>query len=369
MTIQYHTYPPFQNEMGKLLAIREYPQIPCTLNNVEPQLIALNEQQQLWKINLMSGVAQRIAQLNLPDFNLSHPIQLVISPCARFAAVCHQLGRHAIVMNLESGDIILELNRGEYHYDKSAYPLAFIQRDEQVLLIHGTDWNRLELISLLPSVRLLSERTIPGIDSETHSYDAHYLDYFHGQLHVSPDGKHVAETGWVWAPIGVTVAWSIDDWLHNVWESEDGESLDSIWQPLIDWDVPMVWLDHERLAVWAQVDADMLDEEDWNIEGTSPAILIYHVNQRTRQEVLLDVPAFSTNFGVADVFSHPQAQLAVSSNGTLFAWGQGMPIYSWNLVDRQVQIHDCPAVPDLYHAEADLFLKINDGTITAWRCI
>ncbi|MEW4372526.1 hypothetical protein [Paenibacillus kandeliae] len=367
MNIQHCSYPPLQQNPGKLLAIREWSPSSVATETMEPQLIALNEQQQVWKIDLLSGAVQRIAQLDLMEFHATHPVQLVISPCGRFAAVSNTLGRHAVVLNLESGNMVMELNRGEYHYDKSTYPLAFVQRDQQVLLIHGKDWNRLELTSLLPDVRAISERPVPQVHSDSYSRDDHYLDYFHGQLHVSPDGKYVAETGWAWTPVGITVAWSMDDWMNNVWESEDGESRDRIWSPLIDWDVPMVWLDHERLAIWGQVDEDMLDEEDWDTEGTAPAILIYHVNQRTRQKVLLEVPAFSMDSGIEDVFMHPQAQLAVSSAGTLFAWGQGLPLYSWNLTDWQVEIHDYPALPDLYHVQADSFLKIEDGRIEAWR--
>jgi len=53
----------------------------------------------------------------------------------------------------------------------------------------------------------------------------HYLDYFHGALHVNPKGSHVLDDGWIWHPLGVPTTWSLQRWVtENPWESEDGPS-------------------------------------------------------------------------------------------------------------------------------------------------
>jgi hypothetical protein len=79
---------------------------------------------------------------------------------------------------------------------------------------------------------------------------AHDLDYFYGALHPSPDGEWIVADGWVWQPVGSPRLWNLRDWrYHNVYESEDGESV--LWLRYVDyyWDMPMCWLDSTRLAV------------------------------------------------------------------------------------------------------------------------
>lgn len=367
MEIQRYTYPPLQPDPGKLLVIRELPQPPGTPDNSQPRLIALNEHLQLWQIDLQSGRTTAIADLHLPDFNSKHPIQLVISPCGQAAAVSNRFGRHATVVSLQTGRTLLELSRGTYHFNVSTYPLAFAERGQELVLIHGVDWNRLDLTVVLPEAGTVAADIIHTEASSDLQKDD--LDYFHGQLHVSPDHTYIAETGWAWSPTGITRVWNLSNGAQNKPATGEGEQLNAIWTPLSDWDLPMVWLDNERLAVWGQIDGDMVDEEDWQEEGIRPAILVYNAAKNSREIVLTDLPAYVMSSGTSDVFIHAQAQLASSSSGRLFAWGTGLPLYCWSLPDMQPQIYEIPVQPDLYHRQADLFVRISDRGIEAWRCV
>jgi len=79
---------------------------------------------------------------------------------------------------------------------------------------------------------------------------AHYLDYFHGALRLSPGGRWVADDGWVWHPVGVPAVWDAHRWLHDhVWESEDGPSWRALCQRAYHWDTPMCWTGENLLAI------------------------------------------------------------------------------------------------------------------------
>ena len=53
--------------------------------------------------------------------------------------------------------------------------------------------------------------------------------YFHGRLAVSPGNTRIAESGWVWGPVGVLASWDLKAWVtDNLWESEDGATLEQI---------------------------------------------------------------------------------------------------------------------------------------------
>ena len=83
----------------------------------------------------------------------------------------------------------MQLRRDGYHSDKSDFPLAFTGTPQgRTLLIHGSKWNLLDITDVL-SGENLSERISPGFNKETNMTNERYLEYYRGQLHVSPDGK------------------------------------------------------------------------------------------------------------------------------------------------------------------------------------
>ncbi|RYX81608.1 hypothetical protein EON83_23465 [bacterium] len=182
-----------------------------------------------------------------------------LSPSGRFAAVCHDFGRFGFVADLQEKRVTMTLDRGDYHPETQFFPVAFFQNRGSDLLVHASDWNRLE-ISNPQTGELLTARD--AMVCESQSSPEHYLDYFHGGLFASPDGKWIADDGWVWHPVGDVAVWSLEKWLNeNVYESEDGISRRSLcWREYL-WNVPIAWVDHEHLAVWGlgDDDADMTD--------------------------------------------------------------------------------------------------------------
>lgn len=145
-------------------------------------------------------------------------------------------GRRGLVLDLESGRVTMELDRGSYHPETQPFPVAFTAIGDEAILVHATAWNRLDLSD--PSCgRLRSGRGTDGRKDEPRPQ--HCRDYFHGRLLVSPGGRYLADDGWVWHPSGLPSVWNLDRWVrHNPFESEDGPSLLHLCQRDYYWDAP-----------------------------------------------------------------------------------------------------------------------------------
>jgi hypothetical protein len=77
----------------------------------------------------------------------------------------------------------------------------------------------------------------------------HYLDSFHGALHVSPDGARIFDDGWFWQPVGNPEAGELAAWLDsNAWESEDGHTKIEFCF-LEYWDRAVTWIGNNRVAI------------------------------------------------------------------------------------------------------------------------
>ncbi len=181
--------------------------------------------------------------------------RLHVSPRGDAAAVVVDYGRSGEVFDLRSGSMIRALDGGNYHCDTVPFSLAFVEVDGQTLLIHRSAWNRLDLVNC-DSGLLLSNRSFPGKGEP--GFEEHHLDYFHGALFPSPSGRKIVDDGWVWHPVGIPRAWSIDAWLGNVWESEDGPTGRDLCQREYCWDHPMTWIDESSFAVGGLGDDDIL---------------------------------------------------------------------------------------------------------------
>ncbi|WP_128103069.1 hypothetical protein [Paenibacillus sp. DCT19] len=357
---------------GTLIAIQE-----LTEESPDPErimVLALNDYAELWKLNLHTGATERMLQTNIPDLNLLHPVQIVISPDGAVAAVSNTYGQYAAVYDLLDGKEILQLSRDDYHYDVSTYPLSFAYIDQRLILVHGTEWNRLDLTDVFRGTSLTVRHTpIHNNDSSQNTDEPdtseHYLDYFHGKLSVSPDQKWIVDSGWVWAPLGITRSWSLDNWLSHVWESEDGSSIHDLWQTM-DWDLPSAWIAPHTIAIWGQVDEEMVDEEDWEEEGVSPAIIFFNAQTGERIGVITSVPAFNTTSPVEGVFPHAQAGMAADED-KLFTWRHGLDLHVWNCPTLTCVAITTKVHPQLYHRPAKLFIGLptEDAPhrLLAWR--
>jgi len=173
--------------------------------------------------------------------------RLHVSPSGAYAAVVNDYARLGRIVRLDDGSEAMALDTGSDHAWTVPFPLAFVPAGERDLVVHATDWNRLD-VSDPETGGLLTARG-PTSKGAGEGGPEHYSDYFHGALHPSPDGRWLLDDGWVWHPSGVPSAWLVEPWLGgNPWEPEDGPSL-----RLLDnrdqWDVGMCWLDDRHAAI------------------------------------------------------------------------------------------------------------------------
>lgn len=181
--------------------------------------------------------------------------RLHVSPHGDLAAVVNDYGRYGQLIDLRSGRATFALDGGDYLQGTVPFSFAFAAVGGRLVAIHRTAWNRLDLSDPV-SGALLSDRD-PTSYRRGEAPPAHYLDYFHGALSVSPRGTQILDDGWVWAPSGIPRVWSLERWLaENVWESEDGPTTRDLCLRAYYWGQALTWIDEGRVAVGGIGDDD-----------------------------------------------------------------------------------------------------------------
>jgi hypothetical protein len=160
--------------------------------------------------------------------------QLCASPDGAFVAVAERRGLKGAVVDVSAQRVVHTFEREAYHPEHCTYPLAFV--DER-RLVHGVAWNLLAVLDVVTGAR-----TQPTAEAAS-------FDYFYGALALSPGARRLSSSGWVWQPTAVTLAFDVERVLQGLAPVTlgglDGEA----------WDLPMCWLDDDRLALFA-TDAD-----------------------------------------------------------------------------------------------------------------
>lgn len=172
--------------------------------------------------------------------------RLHVSNRGDFIAVVNDYGRYGQIIDVQTGEVTLHLDGGDYQEYTVPLSFAFAEVSTGVIAIHRTAWNRLDF-SNPANGSLLSERSFQPSEEEEPDHD---LDYFHGALHVNPSCTWIVDDGWIWHPVGVPQSWSLNRWFsENVWESEDGPSKKDLCGRVYHWDCSMTWLDDTRVVI------------------------------------------------------------------------------------------------------------------------
>lgn len=251
--------PPLEEEILALQPIED---------SIQPVCLAITSTALLIRLNLQTGRTETVRQLPQTLVDLKKSITLRVSPNGDLVALANAKGQFGVVLDSETGELRMPLDRGPYRTENSEFPLAFFRRDGRLLLVHGTAWNRLD-VSDPRTATLLTHREYPATESDE-IRPVHFLDYFHGSLSVSPGGEWIVDNGWVWGAAGIILTWSLRRWLdENVWEAEDGPTWRRYCQRWGCWDGPHCWINSTTLAVWGYgADADHL----------RPAVLFFDVS-------------------------------------------------------------------------------------------
>ncbi|SCX73748.1 hypothetical protein [Variovorax sp. EL159] len=306
--------------------------------------MALDTRGQLWHADFHQQKATLLRARWPEDIGPVEALELHVSADGRFAAIVQCVGSHGVVFDLANDEVssaTMRLARGDYHCDVSPFSIAFFIHEGRTLLVHPTDWNRLD-ISDPATGELLTPRISPN------NGDAHFLDYFHGRLLASPDGHWVAEDGWVWSPTGYPRAWSLREWVtRNPWESEDGQSLQSMPWRAYRWSDPMCWTGAHVLAVWGYG-----EDDQWMI----PAVTLYDVRSGEALRRFAGpetAAAEGTDWRAA--IARPGGALVFDQH--LFACSERFGISVWDIADGVCLHRDATLKPLRHHAIDHVFLS------------
>lgn len=308
-----------------------------------PSWIALTGAGDLLRIDLDDGAVTRVAALAGVPLDLEQPLVARASPCGRHAAVVNSRGRRGVVVDLASGAVTMQLDRGEYHEEHCEFSVAFFRDGGETRLVHATDWNRLD-ISDPATGRLLTARDTEWRSREGAPEPPHYLDYFHCGLTVSPDGVWLVDDGWVWAPVGVLRSLDLRRFARdNVWESEDGPSVKALRQVGYFWDGPRCFVADRTLAAWGFGGDD---------EHLVNAALLYDVE---RGELLR-------------WFAGPPRGAFVFDEH-LFVSAEGHGTSAWDVATGERLLHAPGLAPAGYHRGARHFLTPLGGGALRVSCL
>ncbi len=289
--------------------------------------------------------------LDLSGLDLGGPIELHVARDLRHVAVVERFGRKGRAFR--DGKVTMELDRGGYRNDLSVFPVAFLDQKGRSLLVHATDWNRLDVSAPSTGELLSGRETIPYQKGEP--LDPRYLNYFYGALHISPDDRRIATDGWRWHPFGEVRSWSLDAWISNLWESENGPSVRSLTYRE-DWNQPLCWIDDGTIAVWGIGGYD----EDEKSSG------IWTFNSESLEKRLLLDPGFSPHRPWPPKTG--RQGWMVFDGGLLFAIDPSTGTTVWTLAGERLHF-EAGFAPRRYHPDRREFSSWEDGKIWASRLV
>lgn len=328
---------------------------PTALRTIEPaaadRWIALDVAGRL--LELDAATATVTVHFTLPDGTVApppdggprntEPIDLHLAPDGSLVAVVERYGTRGAVVDLARGAVVMTLTRGDYCVEHCTWPVGWVRRGDRLLLVHGTDWNRLDL-SDPRTGELLTAREPPGFDAQPRS--ARALDYFWCRLHVAPDGELAWSDGWVWHPVPVPRVFSLARWADgNVWETEDGPSLRSLDVHDDAWDLPACWIDARTVARWSVADPA--------VHPSLPGVDVFDV---------------ATGERLRSLIGPRPGDLAFDER--LYAFGPHQGVTAWDVRTGERTFAAPDFCPDGYHARSRCFWRLEpDGAMTLARVV
>lgn len=281
-------------------------------------LIALTADGGLHGIDFDAGSSVPLCRVELPRFEPGgrgvafgdRRHRLHASSDGSHVAIVVDQGQHGLVVDTRTGSVVKLLDGGDYHEDTVPFSACFATHEGRDVLVHRTDWNRLDVMDPATGASL-TQRHIARYETGGDRPE-HYLDYFHGRLLPSPDGSQLFDDGWVWHPVSQPCVWSVTNWLNgHPWESEDGPSL--VYLGLRDdWTTPATWIDERHLALWGP---DLWEDDEAAGSSGCPKLRLLDVTQREPSPAGR-WPMPSVAGPVRDLFSDGQRLYVATESGT-----------------------------------------------------
>lgn len=237
---------------------------------IADQFLLFDDTGALWLSNVAGTDRRQIAHLaSITAFD--KPIEVTLHE--PYACVVERFGLHGAVVDLRNG-AIREIQREDYHADVSSYSHAFVEHHGKCLLIHQTEWNRLDITDL-ETGRCMTERQVVynykpeqrddngAVIAAARDDSENYLDFFHSRLHVSPNCKNFLSNGWMWSPVDNIIAYDVSDFFRTF----DPGGAKTEFGGGYNWDRPCTFIDDDTFV--AVVD-ELKDEEEQDNEPYLP---------------------------------------------------------------------------------------------------
>nr|WP_309690252.1 hypothetical protein [Armatimonas sp.] len=317
-----------------------------TVKAVAPQSegwLALTATGELLELDFALETRRQLALLG-QVLNLSLHLGLCVSNDGCFVAAFESRGQKGVVLERVTGKIQLILAHDPDYAEVTPFSLAFFSNLGRTLLVHATDWNRLDVVDPRTG-ELLTERGRTSY-KQGEERPEHYLDYFHGTLYPSSDGAWIADDGWVWHPVGAVNWWSLRRWLQeDVWESEAVQPTPCIRD---FWGGPICWVDNTTLAVWGYGDM-----EKWVL----PAIRLFDV-PTGRELRWFPGPQTSRDKEAFWEPTVPFHQGWIVYDEVLFACSSEHGVSAWDVVSGTWRFEDASFYPAAYQRSTKTFLTL-----------
>jgi hypothetical protein len=278
---------------------------------------------EVWEVNTHSQHSRKICQL--PEGMLADKLTIVVSPKRTYIAIAQTFGSFGVVLERQTGNVIYKLNRGDYGnaIDNSMFSVAFLLHGDREVVVHATNWNRLDATSL-PDLIPLTERG--DVDDQ----------YFQAMLTVSPDYRYIISNGWVWHPFGAMKSWDATAWITTsptLAEDAKGELPYSEYL----WDRPIAFVDDRTFIVWGgEPIGDRMDHD---------SAICFHDVVTGEEKNSFPVP-FDGELGIFD----DSIYLMNKDNGTI--------VYDARTFSPLKQLPDCR--PLAFHSESGEMLEVNN---------
>ncbi|MDQ0418023.1 hypothetical protein J2Z48_002212 [Croceifilum oryzae] len=150
-----------------------------------------------------------------------------------------------------------------------------LERENETLLIHGTDWNRLDITRLSDDL-LLTNRIIDP--------DHHYSDYFHSSIVVSDDSKYFTVNGWRWSPVDSVIVYSVDDFLKQYEKCFKSIEMFDVFSGY-NWDRPLCFMGNHSIVIGHNP-----NEGEDGAEKVPSEIFIYDIHKGEKGGFVKDIP-------------------------------------------------------------------------------
>ncbi|MFK7740692.1 MAG: hypothetical protein AB8H80_10240 [Planctomycetota bacterium] len=210
------------------------------------RLALVDAARQLWLLDESGSASDRgwhvLRRIDLSsDLTVGKAVSVLAAES--YLAVVECRGVRGIVLDHERPAWRLPLARGDYHVKHCTFPLAFWPHPKGMRLIHGIDWNRLQITNLANGQALVGSGK--G-ESESDGDEEAEIDYFHSRLHIAPDGGRFVSNGWCWSPWDNLVAFDSERFLLD--RDEGGVCLNQLDVNGYNWDRPCCFVDERTIA-------------------------------------------------------------------------------------------------------------------------